>query len=40
MTRDAVEITLEANLELPLELDQAIANGATGSASCAPSSST
>ncbi len=30
MTRDAVEITLEANLELPIELDQATANGAMG----------
>ncbi len=30
MTRDAVEITLEANLELPIELEQATANGAMG----------
>ncbi len=29
-TRDGVEITLEANLELPVELDQAAANGAMG----------
>src|SRR6266851_1055693 len=30
VTRDGVEIALEANLELPRELDQAIAAGATG----------
>jgi phosphotransferase system enzyme I (PtsI) len=30
VTRDGVEIDLEANLELPVELDQAIANGAMG----------
>ncbi|MGE3783957.1 MAG: phosphoenolpyruvate--protein phosphotransferase [Alphaproteobacteria bacterium] len=30
VTRDGVEIVLEANLELPVELDHAIANGATG----------
>ena len=30
MTRDGVEITLEANLELPVELPQALANGAMG----------
>ena len=30
VTRDGVEITLEANLELPVELDQAAANGAMG----------
>ncbi|MGH7046749.1 MAG: phosphoenolpyruvate--protein phosphotransferase [Stellaceae bacterium] len=30
VTRDEVEITLEANLELPIELDQATANGAMG----------
>jgi phosphoenolpyruvate-protein phosphotransferase (PTS system enzyme I) len=30
VTRDAVEITLQANLELPRELDQAIAAGAQG----------
>ena len=30
VTRDAVEITLEANLELPVELPQALANGAMG----------
>ncbi len=30
MTRDGVEIALEANLELPRELDQAIAAGAAG----------
>jgi phosphotransferase system enzyme I (PtsI) len=30
VTRDGVEIVLEANLELPRELDQAIAAGATG----------
>jgi phosphoenolpyruvate-protein phosphotransferase (PTS system enzyme I) len=30
VTRDAVEITLEANIELPIELDQANANGAMG----------
>src|SRR5215472_12234493 len=30
VTRDGVEITLEANLELPVELPQALANGATG----------
>jgi phosphotransferase system enzyme I (PtsI) len=29
-TRDGVEIRLEANLELPVELDQALANGAAG----------
>jgi phosphoenolpyruvate-protein phosphotransferase (PTS system enzyme I) len=29
-TQDGVEITLEANLELPVELDQATANGAMG----------
>src|SRR6266849_6535739 len=30
ITRDAVEIRLEANLELPVELEQAVANGAMG----------
>ncbi|HTV44237.1 MAG TPA: phosphoenolpyruvate--protein phosphotransferase [Stellaceae bacterium] len=30
VTRDEIEITLEANLELPIELDQATANGAMG----------
>ena len=30
MTRDGVEITLEANLELPRELEQALAAGAQG----------
>jgi phosphotransferase system enzyme I (PtsI) len=30
VTRDGVEITLEANLELPMELEQAVANGAMG----------
>jgi phosphotransferase system enzyme I (PtsI) len=30
VTRDGVEITLEANLELPIELQQALANGARG----------
>jgi phosphoenolpyruvate-protein phosphotransferase (PTS system enzyme I) len=30
VTGDGVEIRLEANLELPLELDQAVANGAMG----------
>ncbi len=30
VTRDGVEIKLEANLELPVELDQAVANGAMG----------
>jgi phosphoenolpyruvate-protein phosphotransferase (PTS system enzyme I) len=30
VTRDEVEITLEANLELPIELEQALANGAMG----------
>lgn len=30
VTRDGVEITLEANLELPRELDQAVAAGAVG----------
>jgi phosphoenolpyruvate-protein phosphotransferase (PTS system enzyme I) len=30
ITRDSVEIRLEANLELPVELEQALANGATG----------
>jgi phosphoenolpyruvate-protein phosphotransferase (PTS system enzyme I) len=30
VTRDDVEITLQANLELPRELDQALAAGATG----------
>jgi phosphotransferase system enzyme I (PtsI) len=30
VTRDGVEITLEGNLELPIELQQALANGATG----------
>ena len=30
VTRDGVEITLEANLELPIELEQAAANGAMG----------
>ena len=30
VTRDGVEIRLEANLELPMELDQALANGAMG----------
>jgi phosphotransferase system enzyme I (PtsI) len=29
-TRDGVEITIEANIDLPVELDQAIANGAMG----------
>src|SRR6202042_2016590 len=29
-TRDGVEIRLDANLELPVELDQALANGAAG----------
>jgi phosphoenolpyruvate-protein phosphotransferase (PTS system enzyme I) len=30
VTRDGVEIRLEANLELPVELEQAVANGAMG----------
>jgi phosphoenolpyruvate-protein phosphotransferase (PTS system enzyme I) len=30
VTRDGVEITLEANIELPIELEQALANGAIG----------
>ena len=30
ITRDEVEITLEANLELPIELQQALSNGAMG----------
>lgn len=30
VTRDGVEIRLEANIDLPVELDQAIANGAMG----------
>jgi phosphoenolpyruvate-protein phosphotransferase (PTS system enzyme I) len=30
VTRDGVEIRLEANVELPVELDQALANGAMG----------
>jgi phosphoenolpyruvate-protein phosphotransferase (PTS system enzyme I) len=30
VTRDGVEITLEANIELPIELQQAVANGAMG----------
>jgi len=30
VTRDEVEIILEANLELPIELEQALANGAMG----------
>ena len=30
VTRDAIEIALEANLELPIELQQALANGAMG----------
>jgi phosphoenolpyruvate-protein phosphotransferase (PTS system enzyme I) len=30
MTRDEVEVTLEANIELPIELEQANANGAMG----------
>jgi phosphotransferase system enzyme I (PtsI) len=30
VTRDAIEIRLEANLELPVELEQAMANGAMG----------
>src|SRR5262249_59854476 len=30
VTRDAVEIALEANLELPVELAQAVASGAAG----------
>jgi phosphoenolpyruvate-protein phosphotransferase (PTS system enzyme I) len=30
VTRDGVEITLEANIELPIELQQALANGAMG----------
>ena len=30
VTRDGVEITLEANIELPIELQQAAANGAMG----------
>jgi phosphoenolpyruvate-protein phosphotransferase (PTS system enzyme I) len=30
VTRDGVEITLEGNLELPIELQQALANGAMG----------
>src|SRR5437868_10311052 len=30
ITRDGVEVTLEGNLELPIELQQALANGAMG----------
>ncbi len=30
VTRDGIEITLEANIELPIELEQAVANGAMG----------
>jgi phosphoenolpyruvate-protein phosphotransferase (PTS system enzyme I) len=30
VTRDGVEISLQANLELPMELEQAVANGAMG----------
>jgi phosphotransferase system enzyme I (PtsI) len=30
VTRDGIEITLEGNIELPVELEQAIANGAAG----------
>ena len=30
VTSDGIEVRLEANLELPLELDQAVANGAMG----------
>jgi phosphoenolpyruvate-protein phosphotransferase (PTS system enzyme I) len=30
VTRDGVEITLEANIELPIELERALANGAMG----------
>jgi phosphotransferase system enzyme I (PtsI) len=30
VTRDGIEITLEGNLELPIELEQALANGAMG----------
>jgi phosphotransferase system enzyme I (PtsI) len=30
VTRDGIEIRLEANLELPVELEQAVANGAMG----------
>ena len=30
VTRDGIEITLEGNLELPIELQQAVANGAMG----------
>ncbi|HEX3863059.1 MAG TPA: phosphoenolpyruvate--protein phosphotransferase [Stellaceae bacterium] len=30
VTRDGIEIRLEANLELPVELEQAVANGAAG----------
>jgi phosphotransferase system enzyme I (PtsI) len=30
VTRDGVEITLDANLELPIELEQALGNGAMG----------
>jgi phosphoenolpyruvate-protein phosphotransferase (PTS system enzyme I) len=30
VTRDGIEIRLEANLELPIELEQALANGAMG----------
>jgi phosphoenolpyruvate-protein phosphotransferase (PTS system enzyme I) len=30
VTRDGVEISLQANLELPIELEQAVANGAMG----------
>ncbi|HML09887.1 MAG TPA: phosphoenolpyruvate--protein phosphotransferase [Stellaceae bacterium] len=30
VTRDGVEIRLEANLELPIEIDQALSNGAMG----------
>jgi len=40
VTRDGVEITLEGNLELPIELEQALTNGRWASALCAPSSST
>src|SRR5207302_5442209 len=30
VTKDGIEIRLEANLELPVELDQAVAHGAMG----------
>jgi phosphotransferase system enzyme I (PtsI) len=30
ITRDGIEIALEGNLELPIELQQAVANGAMG----------